>query len=89
MVATLSYIKVFKFRVTNYAGLSESYAEKANKLYPCATEEEIENTINEFCDKHDVKNIAVTPVVVSGHNNGGGNTTELWYNITYNKTKRL
>ena len=80
-------IKVFKFEVSNASSAAfsddmqkEWYYKKQARL---KTPSEIENIINEFCKDKDVVDIKIQTVDVEYHNNGRGNTVELWYTIMY------
>lgn len=80
-------IKVFKFKISNWTSVcfdedkrTPDYKAKQAEL---ATEEQIEQTINDFIkDKQNVS-ITVTPVDVHYHNNGRSNDIELVYTIMY------
>ncbi len=83
-------IKVFRFRVSNWASHAlkndigtTSYEEALSEIDDETT---IENVVNDFIkDKTDVS-IIVTPVEVSHHNNARGNTVDLVYTISYKET---
>ena len=81
-------IKVFKFEVSNAANCplrgdeNERWFDiKQSKL---VTPEKIEKIINDFCSDKSIVNININNVDVQYHNNGRGNTIELWYTIMYN-----
>lgn len=80
-------IRVFKFEVSNASRCALSsdvgdswYREYRNRLY---SPQEIEEEINEFCSNVDVVDVKVNEVDCDYHNNGRGNTIELWYTIVY------
>jgi hypothetical protein len=80
-------IKVFRFKVSNWTSSCSDEDKKGtrykDKQAELATEEQIEQTINDFIkDKCDVS-ITVTPVDVDYHNNGRGNEIDLIYTIMY------
>lgn len=78
-------VRVFKFNVSNYAtgGAFASRKEEADKAYDTCTPERISTVISAYLKGKKNATVQVTPVAVSGHNNGGGNTVELWYTITH------
>lgn len=83
-------IKVFKFQVSNWAS-SPSDSDRGTTRYRSALEnvftpQEVESRVNNWIDcnpTYQVKDIRVNTVDVEYHNNGRGNTIELWYTIIY------
>ena len=84
-------IKVFKFEVANAS--SSPFADDRNsswfskKQARLSTPSAIEKTINKFTATVKVEDIKVSTVNVHYHNNGRGNTIELWYTILYSELK--
>ena len=80
-------VKVFKFLVSNPASSMLAGDEKNASFRECMSQlkkpEDIENVINAFCCDKDVIGINVNEIDVKYHNNGRGNTIELWYTIIY------
>jgi hypothetical protein len=80
-------IKVFKFEVSNASSKAFSDDKQKDWYYTqqarLKTPNEIEDIINEFCKDKDVVDIKIQTVDVEYHNNGRGNTIELWYTIMY------
>ena len=81
-------IKVMKFLVSNPASrpLGDDVKEDwyKYKLSQLHTEEYIEHKLNDFFKKYPSASIvSVNKVDVNYHNNGRGNTIELWYTIQY------
>lgn len=85
-------IKVFKFQVSNWTSSpcesdvnSNRYFNARSRLF---SPNSIETTINNWIDDnptYQIKDIKISTVDVEYHNNGRGNTVELWYTITYEK----
>lgn len=81
-------IKVFKFEVSNASSSpfgnddckQKWFQEKQDKLIGPT---QIESIINNFCCEKDIIDIKINNVDVEYHNNGRGNTIELWYTIMY------
>lgn len=80
-------IKVFKFQVSNAAygqsGSCESYTWYKNLKGQEVSPEQIETTINTFCQGKEIVDIKINNVDTNYHNNGYSNTIELWYTIMY------
>lgn len=80
-------VKVFKFKVSNAASnLLKNDAQEQwarNAMNELETPEDIEYTVNHFCDNKNIIDIKVNKVEVNYHNNARGNTIELWYTILY------
>lgn len=80
-------IKILKFEVSNAA--SSPFDEDKNKpwfsncIKRLKTPSEIQTEINKFCADKEVVDIKTNTVDVHYHNNGRGNTIELWVTITY------
>ena len=81
-------VTVFKYEVANAS--SHAFSEDADTSWykkariRLTTPEEIEEEISDFCRNKDIVDIKVNTVDVHHHNNGRGNTVELWYTILYN-----
>lgn len=82
-------IATFKFEVSNAASLPTSsdigtnwYCSARKKL---STPQKIDDRINEFMSNLgcEIIDIRINTVEVNYHNNGRGNTVELWYTIIY------
>lgn len=80
-------IKVFKFQVSNAAygqsGSCESYTWYQNLKGQEVSPEQIETTINTFCQGKEIIDIKINNVDINYHNNGYSNNIELWYTIMY------
>lgn len=82
-------IAVFKYAVSNWAkGAKDN--DRGTRSYDRAiaqlcTPDEIEASINTWAEVngYDICEVKVTPVDVEYHNNGRGNTVELWYTVVY------
>ena len=79
--------KIFRFIVSNWS--SHAFEDdKKKSSYRAAqdeldTPEDIEATINHFAACHLVKDVKISSVESHHHNNGRGNTVELYYTVLY------
>ena len=85
-------VKIFRFEVSNASSspcgddLKTAYYKELKERI--ASEEDIENIINDFIqNKHDV-DIKVNTVDVHYHNNARGNIVHLIYTISYSEYNR-
>lgn len=81
------YIKVFRFRVSNWSSSPCSDDRAKTSYYDAqaqlASENEIAKTINKFISDKNVISISVNTVDVAYHNNARGNTIDLIYTILW------
>ena len=84
----MAKVKVFRFEVSNWSSgafdddKKNSYYSSAQRAI--ATEEQIEEIINDFAKNNIIISINTDAIQVQNHNNGRGNTVHLIYSILYN-----
>lgn len=80
-------VEVVKFQVSNatsgYLNGDEKEKWYQEKLLDLHDSEDITESLNYFIEDKDVIDIKVNTVDIKYHNNGRGNTIELWYTIIY------